>query len=99
MTHCDAGKIKTDAPSELIWDICRKWYFGEGKKLPEADSVTRKILEAKPKYDVNLETDEEIEVRLKKEKKICRFYQNPTSNFGPKAAAKKKHNTPASDKN
>ncbi|EAX97051.1 N2,N2-dimethylguanosine tRNA methyltransferase family protein [Trichomonas vaginalis G3] len=92
LTHCDPGKIKTDAPPELLWDICRKWYFNEGKKLPEADCTARKILEAKPKFEVTMDIDQDIEYRLKREKKICRYYQNPTSNFGPKAAAKKKHN-------
>lgn len=92
VTHCDPGKIKTNAPPELMWDIVRAWYMHEKKKIPEADGPAKKILEAKPSFDVNLDVDEDVSYRIKKEKKVCRYYQNPTSNFGPKAAAKKKHN-------
>jgi tRNA (guanine26-N2/guanine27-N2)-dimethyltransferase len=90
LSHCRPGVLKTDAPSEAVWDCMRAWYFKEGKKLPEQEGIAKKILAHEPKYEVNLEVDEEVSKRLKKEKKICRFYENPEANFGPKPAANKK---------
>ena len=91
LSHCEAGSLKTDAPPEVVWDVFRAFYFSEGKKLPvDKESVAYKILSAKPSIETTLEVDEEVEKRLKLEKKICRFYNNPEKNFGPKPAANKK---------
>lgn len=89
LTHCKAGMLKTNAPPEAIWDVIRSWYFNEGKKLPE-NPKARSILSAKNRYEINLEVDPEIKKKLLDEKRICKFYENPSKGFGPKSAAGKK---------
>jgi len=90
LTHAKPGMLKTSAPSYVLWDFIRKWYFEEGKKMPENDEKAKLILSADPQCQIELFTDPIVEERLKREKKICKFYHNPEPNFGPKAAAKKK---------
>ena len=89
LSHAERGVVKTDAPSEVVWDIVRSWYFATGKTLP-ADGVTRAILEG-GRSDIDVSVDEDVKERLRKERLICKFYNNPEKNFGPKAAAKPKH--------
>ncbi|OHT01807.1 N2,N2-dimethylguanosine tRNA methyltransferase family protein [Tritrichomonas foetus] len=98
LTHCKAGMLKTDAPPEVIWDIIRTWYFNEGKKLPENDPKARAILEGNMTTEIKLEIDENIKKQIKLDKKRCKFYENPTKNFGPKSAAGKKKKTPKENK-
>lgn len=89
ITHCEKGRLKTNAPPEVLWDFVRTWYFNEGKKLPPGDGVATKILSAPNTTEISLEIDEEVAQELHFEKKRCKFYDNPTKNFGPKSAAKK----------
>ena len=90
LSHCEAGSLKTNAPPQVVWDVFRAFYFSEGKKLPEdKESVAYKILSAEPTIETTLEVDENVEARIKLEKKKCRFYNNPEKNFGPKPAANK----------
>ena len=94
LTHCSPGRLKTNAPPEVIWDIIRTWYFNEGKTLPDDDPKIRAILEAKNSTEIKLEIDENVKKQLKIDKKRCKFLGNPSKNFGPKPAAgknKKKH--------
>ena len=90
LTHCKAGMLKTTAPPEVLWDIIRTWYFNEGKKLPEGDQKARAILAAQNTVEIKLEIDENIKKQIRLDKKRCKYYENPTKNFGPKAAAGKK---------
>lgn len=90
VSHTKAGMVKTNAPVEALWDLVRVWYFSENKKIPENEGVAKKILSAEPKFQVTNEIDPDIRSRILQEKKIYKFYDNPTSNFGPKAAANTK---------
>ena len=90
ITHCERGNFKTTAPPEALWDIVRAWYFAEGKTMPTEDGVKKALLSAPYSHEVCLDRDVEIVKRLKEEKRICKFYENPTKDFGPKAAASSK---------
>lgn len=95
LTHCKPGMLKTTAPPEVIWDIIRTWYFNEGKTLPpengtEDDRKARAILSAKNTVEIKLEIDENIKKQIRADKQRCKYYENPTKNFGPKPAAGKK---------
>ena len=90
LSHCKQNVIKTNAPNELIIDIMKQFYIQEKKNLPEDQtSVAYQILSSPFHFDIQLNINEEVEIRLRKEKQICKFYENPASNFGPKPATKK----------
>lgn len=91
-THCCPGAIKTNAPPEVLWDIVKKWYYTLDKSdnFPKG-SVASNILSVDIETNVDLTVDKNVEERLMHEKRTCRFYENPKSNFGPKPAAKKNY--------
>ena len=92
LSHCKSNVIKTNAPNDLLWDILKKHFLNE-KPLPEdKESVQYKILSTPFKYEIDLSIDHEVEMRLRKEKQICRFFESPASSFGPRPASRKQSN-------
>ncbi|KAI8138257.1 N2,N2-dimethylguanosine tRNA methyltransferase [Fennellomyces sp. T-0311] len=91
VSHCGPATIKTDAPSEIVWDVMRAYV----KKKPVVmsniaeNSPARAILAKEPsiKVDFTRHPDAKSE---SKTIKLVRYQQNPTPNWGPKARAGKK---------
>lgn len=91
VTHTQSGMLKTDAPPNIVWDILKLWYLQYEKKGIPDSGVRKNILESETKIEsILFEPDEKIKERINLEKKLCKFYMNPSKNFGPKPAAKKK---------
>ncbi|XP_014671050.1 PREDICTED: tRNA (guanine(26)-N(2))-dimethyltransferase-like [Priapulus caudatus] len=55
-SHCNQGAIKTDAPSDTIWDIVRCLAREEGKPIkPKLRSQAEVILSKEPSFKANFE--------------------------------------------
>ncbi|KAH3765412.1 tRNA methyltransferase, Trm1, S-adenosyl-L-methionine-dependent methyltransferase [Pelomyxa schiedti] len=96
--HNDPDALKTDAPSEVVWDMMRRWAIADGKTAPEdPKSAAAVILEQKPK--VSLEFPEvSSKDKAKSKQNGPRFLPNPEKYWGPGARAGRKRNvdnTPA----
>jgi tRNA (guanine26-N2/guanine27-N2)-dimethyltransferase len=92
LSHVKAGLLKTDAPPEVVWDFVRAHYFAEGKKMPTDNPKAAAILGGPSTVEISLEIDDDVKEELRLDKARCKYYENPTKNYGPKAAAKaKKH--------
>jgi tRNA (guanine26-N2/guanine27-N2)-dimethyltransferase len=89
LTHCRPGMIKTNAPPEAIWDLVRTCYWAEKQTAP-VNEKARQLVTAERTIEFTLEIDNEVKEKLLEEKRQCRFLQNPTKDYGPRAAAKPK---------
>ena len=96
--HKDPQAIKTDAPNRIVWDVMRAWCKAnppkiskkKQKKLEACEhggaskqpSAADKILGVEPSIEVDFTVP-----KVRNEKKVSRFPQNPEKNWGPKKAA------------
>ncbi|KAI8997460.1 N2,N2-dimethylguanosine tRNA methyltransferase [Pilobolus umbonatus] len=93
-SHCGRQTIKTDAPSDLMWDIMRAWV----KKNPVVmkniaeNSPARAILSKEPTYEVDFTKHPGCSAESRSEH-LVRYQVNPTANWGPKARSGKKRKT------
>jgi hypothetical protein len=81
--------VKTNAPSEVVWDVLRAVYRSQKSALPE-DPKAAAIIAAPSRVEVALEIDPEVVAALAEEKRVCKFFSN--HGLGPKAAAKRRPN-------
>ncbi|XP_014671033.1 PREDICTED: tRNA (guanine(26)-N(2))-dimethyltransferase-like [Priapulus caudatus] len=90
-SHCNRGAIKTDAPSDAIWDIIRCLAKEEGKRTKaKPGSQAEAILNKEPLLKANFEKHPDAEPASKK-KGLLRFQTNPEPDWGPRPKAKKRH--------
>ncbi len=86
LSHANKLAIKTDAPTEFIFDMMHAWEKKNPvnmEKLPKG-SVAWTLLHRVPKHEVSFELhpDANPESRARQ---LKRFQQNPEKNWGPKA--------------
>ncbi|KAK9695624.1 RNA methyltransferase tRNA(m5U54)methyltransferase [Basidiobolus ranarum] len=99
VSHACQGSLKTDAPSDVLWDIMRNWVERNPVKNISEDSPASKILSQKASFvaNFNLHPDATPESR---KIKLVRFQHNPTKHWGPKARHQRKQaETSDSDRN
>ncbi|XP_014670798.1 PREDICTED: tRNA (guanine(26)-N(2))-dimethyltransferase-like [Priapulus caudatus] len=89
-SHCHSGAIKTDAPSDVIWDIVRCLAKEEGKLgRSVAGSKAEAILRKEPLLSANFAIHPDAEA-ASKQKGLLRFQRNPLPNWGPKLKARQR---------
>ncbi|XP_064213539.1 tRNA (guanine(26)-N(2))-dimethyltransferase [Tribolium castaneum] len=83
-THMNKTSIKTNAPSELLWDVMRAWESQHpvNKKRLVENSPATNILKKERKFEVSFEHHEGANPQSKK-MGFLRFQQNPMPNWGP----------------
>ncbi|ORX47492.1 N2,N2-dimethylguanosine tRNA methyltransferase [Hesseltinella vesiculosa] len=89
LSHCGPTTIKTNAPSEVVWDIMRCWIQANPvtmKNLGE-NSPARRLLEKEPKFKADFTRHPDA---VGESHKFVRYQINPTAHWGPKARAGKK---------
>jgi tRNA (guanine26-N2/guanine27-N2)-dimethyltransferase len=90
-SHAGKQSIKTDAPSNVMWDIMRAWV----KKHPVVmnniaeNSPARTILAKEPTIQVDFTKHPKATSESKAEH-LVRYQVNPTPNWGPKARSGQK---------
>lgn len=86
-SHTDPDGLKTNAPSELIWDILRSW--SQIKQIkPDSlnpNTIRYKILSKPIKYNIDLNQPTYKQSNAKE--KIKRYHQNPEKYWGPASKA------------
>jgi tRNA (guanine26-N2/guanine27-N2)-dimethyltransferase len=93
-SHAGKQSIKTDAPSNVMWDIMRAWV----KKNPVVmnniaeNSPARVILAKEPTIQVDFTRHPKAMAESRAEH-LVRYQVNPTANWGPKARAGQKRKT------
>lgn len=89
-SHCNQNSIKTDAPTEVIWNILREWIKLKpvNKKWLKPEFKIFEILkkESTEKFDFTIREDA---LPLSKKNKMVRFHEPPPF-WGPKAKPKRK---------
>eukprot|EP00614_Pseudopedinella_elastica_P005243 CAMPEP_0172598562 /NCGR_PEP_ID=MMETSP1068-20121228/18596_1 /TAXON_ID=35684 /ORGANISM="Pseudopedinella elastica, Strain CCMP716" /LENGTH=636 /DNA_ID=CAMNT_0013398471 /DNA_START=37 /DNA_END=1947 /DNA_ORIENTATION=+ len=86
--HKEPNALKTDAPSEVVWDVMRCWVQKRplNKKRTEAEkSPGTMILEKPPTVKANFSRPKG---GVLTKAKACRFPMNPEDFWGPKARAR-----------
>lgn len=96
-SHTNPLALKTDCPSNIFWDIFRKWAEQHPCKNDNANTTGYKILSQPCTSDVVYTftsqinftpTDELLSFYKEKgEERITRFPANPEKNWGPKSRA------------
>jgi tRNA (guanine26-N2/guanine27-N2)-dimethyltransferase len=86
--HKDPEALKTDAPSQVVWDVLRAWAKENPPKkaLPD-DSAGSKIMAVTPAIDVDFTVPESMQHKSKESSSVSRFPLNPERNWGPKRKA------------
>lgn len=81
LSHTNKSGIKTDAPSQVIWDIfCQ---LATSQKVVTNDSLARRILDRPKKKEYDFTHNPKIETESKKQS-MLRFQINPSRCWGPK---------------
>ncbi|KAK3765031.1 hypothetical protein RRG08_023550 [Elysia crispata] len=90
MSHAAKNSYKTNAPSQIIWDIMRTWIKDHpvSEKRLAQGSVAKAILEKAPKHQISFKAHPEANPDSR-EKGLLRWQANPLPNWGPKAKAKR----------
>ena len=94
-THACKDGIKTDAPSNVVWDVFRKWVSLNPVKNISENSPAHSILATPITTNVDLTVREDAIT----DKSIPRFLPNPRENWGPGSKAKKRSIEPEKAKN
>jgi len=84
--HCNPLAIKTDAPTEVLWDILRCWVREHPVKPQATKTPGEAILGVPPKTIANWTRVNGAFTKAQREG-VTRFPNNPTENWGPKARA------------
>jgi tRNA (guanine26-N2/guanine27-N2)-dimethyltransferase len=85
--HKAPDAIKTNAPSNVVWDVLRAWILkNPTKKSPPEDSPAAKIF-SKPPSIILEEVDFTIPKSFKTNNDVSRFPLNPEKHWGPKRKA------------
>jgi len=82
-THSSAVHIKTDAPSQVMWDILREWAKRHPPRNPT--EVSQKILAKETSIKVDFSLVKTL--KHKRDRSVARYAENPKPNWGPKARA------------
>ena len=95
--HKEPSAIKTNAPSNVVWDVLKAWVEkNPPKKSPEEDSPAAKIISKSKSMDK--EVDFTIPESLKNNNNnVSRFPMNPEKHWGPKRKASNKRKVDESD--
>lgn len=83
-SHCIPQAIKTDAPSQVLWDILRSLHKSQGAKGAKEFSPASKILETPITTSIDFSSNPLVETNSIRFKMI-RFQMNPAPNWGPKS--------------
>ncbi|KAG7159244.1 tRNA (guanine(26)-N(2))-dimethyltransferase-like [Homarus americanus] len=89
MSHAGKGSIKTDAPSQVVWDIIRAWeklHPANRAKMTD-DRPGKRLLEKQIQTEINFELHPQANPESKKQE-LLRFQMKPERNWGPKVRAK-----------
>ncbi|XP_012274208.1 probable tRNA (guanine(26)-N(2))-dimethyltransferase [Orussus abietinus] len=83
-SHANRNSLKTDAPSQVIWDIVRAWEKENPAKRDkfEANSPGLAILTSPSTTTVFFDIHP-LANPLSRQKHLSRFQENPTPNWGP----------------
>ncbi|KAJ1884640.1 RNA methyltransferase tRNA(m5U54)methyltransferase [Kickxella alabastrina] len=83
--HTRQGSIKTDAPSQVVWDIMRAYVkeVGRSPKIEEG-SYADKILSKESTTEVSFEENKGSNPESRRIR-LVRYQINPEKNWGPKA--------------
>uniref|UniRef100_A0A915M5Y1 tRNA (guanine(26)-N(2))-dimethyltransferase n=1 Tax=Meloidogyne javanica TaxID=6303 RepID=A0A915M5Y1_MELJA len=89
-SHCGPQALKTDAPTEFLWDICREWAKKSNKNpngIQKLNSVGLMLMNTESTRPVDFTLHKEA-VPASKIENILRFQDNKGKNWGPKSKAK-----------
>lgn len=96
-SHCAKNSIKTDAPSDIIWDILKRWV--ELKPVKEKwlgqEYRLAKILKQEPKINVDFTVRNDCLPSSKKNNLLR--YQEPPPFWGPGTKPKRKAESQETD--
>lgn len=84
--HCNPLAVKTDAPSEVLWDILRCWVKEHPVKEQKEKTPGGVILEKEPAVVANWTRVNGAFTKAQREG-VTRFPNNPEENWGPKMRA------------
>jgi len=84
--HCNPLAIKTDAPTETLWDILRCWVREHPVKPRGERTPGEAILGKAPKVAANWTRANGAFTKAQREG-VTRYPNNPSENWGPKARA------------
>lgn len=88
-SHTDPDGLKTNAPSELIWDVLRNWArFKQINCETNPGTVRHRILSKQIKYKIDVDQITRSQYTVKE--KIKRFHSNPEKYWGPASKAGKR---------
>jgi len=85
-THSNALGVKTDAPSEVLWDILRCWEKEHPARAQPTPTPGEAILKKAPKITANWSRVPSAQSKSQRDG-TPRFPQNPEQNWGPKRRA------------
>lgn len=86
--HKEPEALKTDAPSQVVWDVIRAWVKEHPPKKPSPEgSAGAKIMAVAPSIEVDFSIPESLLQKKRQSSNISRFPQNPERNWGPKRKA------------
>ncbi|KAL7073726.1 hypothetical protein ACQ4LE_007262 [Meloidogyne hapla] len=89
-SHCGPQALKTNAPTEFLWDICREWAKKSNKNpngIQKLNPVGLMLMNTKSTFPVDFTLNKEA-IPASKIENILRFQDNKGKNWGPKAKAK-----------
>ncbi|KAI1719816.1 n2,N2-dimethylguanosine tRNA methyltransferase domain-containing protein [Ditylenchus destructor] len=88
ISHCNPKALKTDAPVQFLWDICRAWAKRHNKVADQkGQPIAKFILSTPPTFNINFTTNPKAIIRSGNET-LVRFQDNKGKNWGPKSKAK-----------
>ncbi|XP_069692231.1 tRNA (guanine(26)-N(2))-dimethyltransferase [Periplaneta americana] len=94
-SHASRMSIKTDAPSNIVWDIMRHWIKQHPVRQERLVGAAAAILSREPTTQINMELHPDANPQSR-EKGLVRFQENPQRYWGPGMRAKS--NTQGEDK-
>ncbi|XP_067120924.1 tRNA (guanine(26)-N(2))-dimethyltransferase-like isoform X1 [Centruroides vittatus] len=89
LSHTCRDSLKTNAPSEVIWDIVRSWAKLNPVKRDITGTPGEAILKKNINTPINFDPHPEAEP-LSRSLKLVRFQQNPKPHWGPKTKIKQR---------
>ena len=89
-THCKSGMIKTDAPSQVIWDAIRAWVKDNPVKMEKYSetSPTYKILSQPSKTEISFEKHPNANPPSRKVR-LLRYESHEGMDWGPRSKKRK----------
>ncbi|KAK9893656.1 N2,N2-dimethylguanosine tRNA methyltransferase [Cystobasidium minutum MCA 4210] len=88
-SHACPGSVKTDAPTQVVLDIMRKWIEDNPVKMEniKENSPARVLLAQASKTEIDFTHNNKADAAMLVNVKVVRYQQNPTANWGPQAKA------------